>query len=135
MLPLEGFRVLDLTHVLAGPCATHHLRCMGAEVIKVERPGGGDPMRALAMQPELDGLTPGFRALNAGKKSVVVDLATDEGRATMLRMAESCDVFVENFRPGVARRLGLGPEDIRAVRPRPCYSSGHRHDGAAGRRR
>jgi len=123
MLPLEGFRVLDLTHVLAGPCATHHLRCMGAEVIKVERPGSGDPMRALAMQPELGGLTPGFRALNAGKRSVVVDLATDEGRATMLKMAESCDVFVENFRPGVARRLGLGPEDIRAVRPEIIYCS------------
>ena len=123
MLPLEGFRVLDLTHVLAGPCATHHLRCLGAEVIKVERPGGGDPMRALAMQPELDGLTPGFRALNAGKKSVVVDLATDEGRATLLRMAEGCDVFVENFRPGVARRFGLGPDDIRAVRPDIIYCS------------
>ena len=123
MLPLEGFRVLDLTHVLAGPCATHHLRCMGAEVIKIERPGNGDPMRALAMQPELEGLTPGFRALNAGKKSVIVDLATDEGHATMLRMAESCDVFVENFRPGVARRLGLGPEDICAVRPDIIYCS------------
>ena len=81
MLPLEGFRVLDLTHVLAGPCATHHLRCMGAEVIKIERPDGGDPMRALDMQPALGGLTPGFRALNAGKKSVVIDLAKEEGRA------------------------------------------------------
>ena len=93
MLPLEGFRVLDLTHVLAGPCATHHLRCMGAEVIKIERPGGGDPMRALDMQPEFGGLTPGFRALNVGKKSVVVDLATEDGRATVLRLAESCRHF------------------------------------------
>ena len=74
MLPLEGYRVIDLTHVLAGPCATHHLRCLGAEVIKVERPGSGDAMRGLALQPELDGLAPGFRALNPGKKSVVVDL-------------------------------------------------------------
>ncbi|MBX9464362.1 MAG: CoA transferase [Aquamicrobium sp.] len=123
MLPLEGFRVLDLTHVLAGPCATHHLRCMGAEVIKIERPGGGDPMRALDMQPELEGLTPGFRALNAGKKSVVVDLATEEGRATVLRIAETCDVFVENFRPGVARRFGLAPEDLAAVRPGIIYCS------------
>ena len=71
MLPLSGFRVLDLTHVLAGPCATHHLCCLGAEVVKIERPESGDPMRALAMQPELEGLPPGFRALNAGKKSGV----------------------------------------------------------------
>lgn len=123
MLPLEGFRVLDLTHVLAGPCATHHLRCMGAEVIKIERPGSGDPIRALDMQPELDGLTPGFRALNAGKKSVVVDLATEEGRATVLRIAETCDVFVENFRPGVARRFGLAAKDLAAVRPGIIYCS------------
>lgn len=123
MQPLEGFRVLDLTRVLAGPCATHHLRCLGAEVIKVERPAGGDPMRALDMQPELDGRPPGFRALNAGKKSVVIDLATGAGRARLLQMARHCDVFVENFRPGVAGRLGLGPADIRAVRPDVIYCS------------
>lgn len=123
MLPLEGFRVLDLTHVLAGPCATHHLRWLGAEVIKIERPNSGDPMRALGMRPELDGLPPGFRALNAGKKSVVLDLATQEDRAALLRLAEGAHVFVENFRPGVAKRLGLGPEDIRAVRPDIVYCS------------
>lgn len=123
MSPLEGYRVLDLTHVLAGPCATHHLRCLGAEVIKIERPGGGDPMRALDAQPALEGLTPGFRALNVGKKSVVVDLTTEEGRALLLGIAETCDVFVENFRPGVARRLGLGPEALFAVRPDIIYCS------------
>jgi crotonobetainyl-CoA:carnitine CoA-transferase CaiB-like acyl-CoA transferase len=123
MLPLEGYRVLDLTHVLAGPCATHHLRCMGAEVIKVERPGGGDPMRAMDMQPEFAGVPPGFRALNAGKKSVVLDLATEEGRENALRLAADCDVFVENFRPGVAQRLGLGPEVIQAMRPDIVYCS------------
>ena len=123
MRPLEGYRVLDLTHVLAGPCATHHLRCLGAEVIKVERPGTGDPMRALGMQPELGGLPPGFRALNAGKRSVVVDLAAAEGRAAVLELARGCDVFVENFRPGVAKRLGVGPDAIRAVRPDVIYCS------------
>lgn len=123
MLPLDGYRVLDLTHVLAGPCATHHLRCLGAEVIKVERPGGGDPMRALDMQPEFEGLPPGFRALNAGKKSVVVDLSTEEGREAILRLAATCDVFVENFRPGVAKRFGLGADEIRAVRPDVIYCS------------
>lgn len=123
MLPLDGFRVLDLTHVLAGPCATHHLRCLGAEVIKVERPGGGDPMRALDMQPEFEGLPPGFRALNAGKKSIVIDLATEEGREAVLQLAATCDVFVENFRPGVAKRFGLGADDIRTVRPDVVYCS------------
>jgi crotonobetainyl-CoA:carnitine CoA-transferase CaiB-like acyl-CoA transferase len=123
MQPLEGFRVLDLTHVLAGPCATHHLRCLGAEVIKIERPGSGDPMRALAAQPEYEGLPPGFRALNAGKKSVTVDLASAQGRDAVLRMAESADIFVENFRPGVARRLGLGVEDVHARRPDIIYCS------------
>ncbi|MGQ9366801.1 CaiB/BaiF CoA transferase family protein [Azospirillum sp. ST 5-10] len=123
MQPLEGFRVLDLTHVLAGPCATHHLRCLGAEVIKVERPGTGDPMRELAVRPELDGLSPGFRALNAGKRSVVLDLASAAGREALLGLAREADIFVENFRPGAARRLGLGPEDIRAVRPGIIYCS------------
>lgn len=123
MQPLEGFRVLDLTHVLAGPCATHHLRCLGAEVIKVERPVTGDPMRELAVRPELDGVPPGFRSLNAGKKSVVLDLATPGGRAALLDLAKDVDVFVENFRPGVARRLGIGHDDIRAVQPKIVYCS------------
>jgi crotonobetainyl-CoA:carnitine CoA-transferase CaiB-like acyl-CoA transferase len=123
MQPLEGYRVLDLTHVLAGPCATHHLRCLGAEVIKVERPEIGDPMRELTVRPEMEGLSPGFRALNAGKRSVVIDLAEPAGRVALLDMARDAHVFVENFRPGVARRLGLGPEDIRAVRPDVIYCS------------
>src|ERR1700761_8480112 len=115
MLPLEGYRVLDLTHVLAGPCATHHLRCLGAEVIKIERPVTGDPIRELAVRPELEGVPPGFRALNAGKKSIVLDLTTPAGRAALLDLAKHADIFVENFRPGVIRRMGLGPEEIRAV--------------------
>ena len=123
MQPLEGLRVIDLTHVLAGPCATHHLRCLGAEVIKIERPASGDPMRALAMRPSMGGVPPGFRALNAGKKSIVLDLKTPEGRDAVLRLAETADVFVENFRPGVARRLGLGPGDLRATRPDIIYCS------------
>jgi crotonobetainyl-CoA:carnitine CoA-transferase CaiB-like acyl-CoA transferase len=123
MQPLEGYQVLDLTHVLAGPCATHHLRCLGAEVIKVERPVTGDPMRELAMRPQMEGVPPGFRALNAGKKSVVVDLTTPVGRAALLDLAKDVDIFVENFRPGVARRLGLGPEELRAIQPKIIYCS------------
>lgn len=137
MRPLEGFRVLDLTHVLAGPCATHHLRCLGAEVIKVERPGTGDPMRELGTRPELDGVPPGFRALNSGKKSVVLDLATDAGRSALLKLARGADIFVENFRPDVLRRLGLGPDDLRAVQPRIIYCSisGWGQTGTRSRRR
>lgn len=123
MKPLEGFRVLDLTHVLAGPCATHHLRCLGAEVIKVERPGTGDPMRELGTRPELNGVPPGFRALNVGKKSVALDLATEVGRSDLLALAKTADVLVENFRPGVMRRLKLGPDDLRAVQPQIIYCS------------
>jgi crotonobetainyl-CoA:carnitine CoA-transferase CaiB-like acyl-CoA transferase len=123
MQPLEGFRALDLTHVLAGPCATHHLRCLGAEVIKVERPATGDPIRELAVRPEMEGVPPAFRALNAGKQSVTLDLASQAGRAAMLRLAKDADIFVENFRPGAASRLGLGPEDIRAVQPKIIYCS------------
>ncbi|MEC9344826.1 MAG: CoA transferase [Pseudomonadota bacterium] len=123
MLPLEGIRVIDLTHVLAGPCATHQLRCLGAEVIKIERPGSGDVMRALATRPELQGLTPGFVALNAGKKSVAIDLGTADGLAALRRLVATADVFVENFRPGAARRLGLAPEDIHALKPGIVYCS------------
>ena len=123
MQPLEGFKVIDLTHVLAGPCATHHLRCLGAEVIKIERPDIGDPMRALAAQPELEGIPAGFRALNAGKKSVTIDLSTEKGRAAVRQLAAGADIFVENFRPGVAARLGLAAEDVRAVRPDIIYCS------------
>ncbi|MAS43542.1 MAG: CoA transferase [Rhodobacteraceae bacterium] len=117
MRPLEGLRVIDLTHVLAGPFATHQLRCLGAEVVKIERPGHGDVMRALAARPELGGITPGFAALNAGKKSVTLDLKSEGGRADLLRLVATADVFVENFRPGAAARLGLDPDAIRAARP------------------
>ncbi|MEM7118113.1 MAG: CoA transferase [Chloroflexota bacterium] len=123
MQPLEGIRVLDLTHVIAGPLATHQLRALGAEVIKIERPLLGDSIRSLAAQPELEGLTPAFRAFNIGKKSVEIDLKSAEGRDAVLALAATADVFVENFRPGVAKRLGLSASDIRKVRPAVIYCS------------
>ena len=122
-LPLEGVRVLDLTHVIAGPLATHQLCMMGAEVIKVERQGEGDGMRALRTQPDQNGVPPAFRALNAGKKSVVLDLKVAKDRDQLLALAKSCQVFVENFRPGVAERLGLSAKDIRRVRHDVIYCS------------
>lgn len=122
-LPLEGVRVLDLTHVIAGPLATHQLCMMGAVVIKVERPGEGDGVRATRTQPDQNGVPPAFRAINAGKKSVELDLKDPNDRDRLLTLAETCQVFVENFRPGVAKRLGLSAEDIRRVRPDVVYCS------------
>lgn len=123
MLALEGIRVVDLTRVLAGPCATHQLRTMGAEIIKVEEPGVGDVMRGLARAPDSDGVPPGFVALNVGKKSVALDLKSAAGREQLRRLIATADVFVENFRPGAAARLGLSADDVRAIRPDIVYCS------------
>ena len=114
MRPLEGLRVIDLTHVLAGPFATHQLCMMGADVIKIEKPGEGDQTRGLALRPELNGLAPGFVALNSGKRSVVVNIKTEEGRKVIEKLVATADVFVENFRPGKAAKLGLTPERLQA---------------------
>ncbi|MDQ8726592.1 CoA transferase [Bradyrhizobium sp. LHD-71] len=123
MRPLEGIRVIDLTHVLAGPFATHQLCMMGADVIKIERPGDGDQTRGLALRPELKGLAPGFVAINSGKRSVVLDLKTEEGRAAIEKLVATADVFVENFRPGKAAKLGLSPQRLQSLNPRLIYCS------------
>jgi crotonobetainyl-CoA:carnitine CoA-transferase CaiB-like acyl-CoA transferase len=123
MRPLEGLRVIDLTHVLAGPFATHQLCMMGAEVIKIEKPGEGDQTRGLALRPELRGLSPGFVALNSGKRSVVVNIKTEEGRKVIEKLVARADVFVENFRPGKAAKLGLTPERLQAINPKLIYCS------------
>lgn len=123
MRPLEGIRIIDLTHVLAGPFSTHQLCMLGADVIKIEKPGQGDQTRGLAMQPQLNGLAPGFVALNSGKRSVVVDLKTPEGIAAVEKLVATADVFVENFRPGKAAKLGLTPERLHAINPALIYCS------------
>lgn len=123
MRPLEGIRVIDLTHVLAGPFATHQLCMLGADVIKVEKPGQGDQTRGLALRPELNGLAPGFVALNSGKRSLVVDLKTEAGRSVIEQLVTTADVFVENFRPGKATKLGLTPERLQAINPKLIYCS------------
>ncbi|MEZ5650865.1 MAG: CoA transferase [Burkholderiaceae bacterium] len=123
MPPLEGIRIVDLTRVLAGPFATHQLRMLGAEVIKVEEPGVGDVMRGLARHPNSDGVPPGFAALNVGKKSVALDLKSAAGREQLFALIATADVFVENFRPGAAAALGLSPEEVRAARPDIIYCS------------
>lgn len=120
--PLAGVRVLDLTRVLAGPFGTMILADLGAEVVKVERPEGGDDSRHFG--PFLaSGASAYFASINRGKKSIVLDLREDRDRGTLLRLAAIADVFVENFRPDFLPRLGLGPEQLLAHNPRLVYAS------------
>ena len=121
--PLTGVRVLDLTNVLAGPFCCHQLAHLGAEVIKVEAPGRGDLARQLGADAGLNaaGMGVSFLAQNAGKKSVTVNLKHAEGKALFRRLLATADVLVENFRPGVMDRLGLGYETLKADHPRLIY--------------
>ena len=120
--PLEGIRIADFSHVIAGPLATQFLNLLGAEVIKVEPPAG-DPMRYYTRDADKRGMAEPFVGANAGKRSVVLDLKTDEGRRAAQDIVASCDVFVENFRPGVAERLGLGSESLTQKHPSLIYCS------------
>ena len=131
--PLEGIRVLDLTNLLAGPFCCHHLAHMGAEVIKVETAGRGDLARQLGADPELNkaGMGVSFLAQNAGKKSVTVNLKNTRGREIFLKLVETADVVVENFRPGVMTRLGVGYETLKSINQKLIYCaiSGFGQDG------
>ena len=131
--PLTGVRVLDLTNVLAGPFCCHQLAHLGAEVIKIEVPGTGDLARQLGQDEALSarGMGISFLAPNPGKRSVTLNLKTDAGKAALRRMAARSDVLVENFRPGVMDRLGLGPATLRADHPGLIYCaiSGFGQDG------
>ena len=120
---LEGVRVLDLTNVLSGPFATLHLALLGAEVVKIENPAGGDLARKLGNVPKLSHELMGtsFLAQNAGKKSVTLNLKSEKGREVFRKLAERADVLVENFRPGVMERLGLSYETLAARNPRLVY--------------
>ena len=120
---LDGVRVLDLTNVLAGPFATLHLALLGAEVIKVENPKDGDLARKLGVCTELNGQLMGtsFLAQNANKKSLTLNTKSPEGKALFQRLAATADVLVENFRPGVMPRLGLGYDVLKAINPRLIY--------------
>src|SRR5512137_2834527 len=106
---MSGVRVLDMTNVLAGPFATMHLALLGAEVIKVENPAGGDLARKLGCLPELNRKLMGtsFLAQNANKKSLTLNLKESKASEIFLKLVETTDVLVENFRPGVMDRLGF----------------------------
>ncbi|AZO61173.1 MULTISPECIES: CoA transferase [unclassified Mesorhizobium] len=120
---LSGIRVLDLTNVLAGPYCAYQLALLGADVIKVEAPPGGDLARQLGASPELNkaGMGASFLAQNAGKRSVVLDLKQEADRERFLDLVATADALVENFRPGVMDRLGLGHEKLKEVRPSLVY--------------
>ena len=119
-LPLDGIRVIDFSRVLAGPLCSALLGDLGAEVIKIEPPGGDD-YRAIG--PFAGGESGLFSAMNRNKQSVVIDLKRDEGRALAQALCAQADVVVENFRPGVADRLGIGYEQLTALNPKLVYAS------------
>ena len=119
--PLNGIRVVDLTSMISGPLATMMLADQGADVIKVEAPGGGDHTRAGANRR--GGMSASFLQNNRNKRSAVLDLKTEAGHAALLRLVAKADVFVQNFRPGVADRIGVGEDAIRAMAPTIVYVS------------
>lgn len=113
--PLAGIRVLDLTRLLPGNYCTWLLAALGAEVIKVEDPGAGDYMRTIGHQ--VDGQSAAHHLVNRAKRSVVIDLKSEEGRAVFLELVATADAVVDSFRPGVMDRLGLGPDRLREDKP------------------
>ncbi|MDB5670475.1 MAG: CoA transferase [Alphaproteobacteria bacterium] len=123
MNPLDGIRVVDFTHAISGPTCTQLLRQLGAEIVKIEPPGTGDAFRHYTEHAGLPGMSIPFAAINAGKKSVTLDLKSAEGKAIALRLAERADIVIENFRPGVIARLGLGYAEVKAVNPRILFLS------------
>lgn len=127
--PLEGIRVIELGQLLAGPFAGSMLAYFGAEVIKVEPPAGGDPIRG--WREVQNGTSLWWHSLGRNKKSVTIDLKADEGRALVRQLIDSADVLVENFRPGVMEKWGLGPEPLKQSNPGLIYTriSGYGQDG------
>lgn len=121
--PLEGMTVVDLTHVMAGPFCTHVLHLLGARVIKIEKPGEGDVFRHYDRRPEFQGMAPSFQAVNTGKKSITVDLKAQDGIALVLDLIAGADIVVENYRPGVLEKLGLGFEAAKQAKADIIYCS------------
>src|ERR687898_1212688 len=137
MPPLEGFLVADFSRVLAGPLAAMLLGDLGADVIKVERPDGGDDTRAWG-PPWRDGVSTYYLGLNRNKRSIALDLKDPEDLALARELAERADVMIESFRPGLIGELGLAPDDVRRANPRlvscsvTAFGSGERAAGMPG---
>lgn len=123
--PFAGIRVLDITHVLAGPFATYQLALFGADVIRIENPHAPDQTRLDGADPDLSAAAMGthFLIQNGGKRSVTLDLKTEGGRGVLRRLVADADILVENFRPGALGALGLGYEDMAALNPQLIYAS------------
>ena len=119
--PLQGFKIIDLTSMISGPLSTMILADQGADVIKVEAPGGGDHSRQVATRR--GGFSASFLNNNRNKRSVALNLKDERGLAVLKRLTVGADVFVQNFRPGVAERMGIGEAAIRAVVPSIVYVS------------
>ena len=132
--PLEGFRIVDLTSVISGPLATMILADQGADVIKVEAPRGGDFTRASANRR--GGFSASFVNNNRNKRSIALDLKNPKGHEALMAIVAGADVFIQNFRPGVVERIGIGEEAVRAARPDIVYVSisGFGHRGPLARR-
>ena len=129
--PLQGVTVLELTAYIAGPYAGQQLADLGARVIKVERPGTGDPFRLFVTAGNVDGYAHNFCAFNRNKQSLTIDLQSETGKALFLSLAAKADVVLENFRAGVMDRIGLGCDVLRAQNPGLVYCSisGFSEDG------
>jgi len=132
--PLAGIRVLEMGQLMAGPFAGTILAYYGAEVIKIEPPRGGDPVRVWRLLE--DGTSLWWSSLGRNKKCITVDLRKEEGRKIARALAEKCDVVVENFRPGTMEKWGLGPEDLKKNNPRVVYArvSGYGQSGPYSRK-
>ncbi|WP_144150151.1 CaiB/BaiF CoA transferase family protein [Paraburkholderia sp. BCC1885] len=137
-LPLSGIRVLDLSNVLSGPFCTYQLALLGADVLKVENPAGGDLARRLGADPQASARNMGasFVAVNAGKESLTLNLKHEAGKEILRKLVAGADVLVENFRPGVMDRLGVGAQSLLEVNPRLVYCaiSGFGNDGPLAHR-
>lgn len=134
MLPLEGVKILDLTRVLAGPYATMLLADMGADVLKIEIPRRGDDSRAFG--PFVEGESAYFMSINRNKRSMTLNLKTEEGKEILTELIKEADVIVENYRPGTMEKLGFGYEEIKKINEGIIYAacSGFGHTGPYSRK-
>ncbi len=125
MRPFEGIRIIDITHVLAGPFAAYQLGLMGADVIKVEHPDDPDQSRDSGTDNDLNhaGMGTGFLTQGSNKRAITLNLKTEPGRAILRKLVATADVLVENYRPGAFEALGLGYEDLRKINPKLIYAS------------